>query len=68
MQAQERIMEEKQEEERAKITNVMNKLEKESLQLMRKFNEDIERARREKAMKVSLSGKLTEMRKKLKDM
>lgn len=35
---------------------------------MRKLNEDLERARREKAMKVALSGKLAEMRKKLKDM
>ncbi len=47
---------------------MVTKLEKESLQLVKKLNEDIERARRERAMKVALSGKLAEMRKKLKDM
>jgi hypothetical protein len=68
MQAQERIMEEKQEEERGRIAAVMNKLEKESLQFMRKVNEEIERSRKEKAMKTALNAKLIEMRKKLKDM
>lgn len=68
MQAQQRIMEEKQEEERTKVTAMVNKLEKESLQFVRKINEDIERARKEKAMKVALHAKLIEMKKKLKDM
>lgn len=35
---------------------------------MRKLNEDIERARKEKAMKQALQTKLIEMKKKIKDM
>jgi hypothetical protein len=45
----------------------MNKLEKESLQFMKKLNEEIERARKEKSMKIALQSKLLEMKKKLKD-
>lgn len=47
---------------------MMNKLEKEGVMLVKKLNEDIERSRRERGVKVTLSGKLGEMRKKLKDM
>lgn len=47
---------------------MFNQLQKASLQMFKKLNEDIERARKEKQMKVVLSSKLQETRKKMRDL
>jgi hypothetical protein len=47
---------------------MVNKQRKESLMLIDKLYEDIERASKEIIIKAKLNGKLIEIRKKLKDM
>lgn len=46
---------------------MLNELDKTSLQVFKKLNEEIERARKEKEMKTILNGKLHETKKKMKD-
>ena len=47
---------------------MINKLQKQSLQYIKRVNQDMQRARKEKAMKMALNTKLREMKKKIKDM
>jgi hypothetical protein len=68
METQEEVMREKMEEEEGRHTSLFNELEKASLQMFKKLNEDIERARKEKEMKVLLNGKLNETRRKMKEL
>lgn len=51
-------MRQKMDEEESKNTTMFNDLQKASLQMFKKLNEDIERARKQRQMKLMLSKKL----------
>lgn len=61
-------MAEKADEEKFRYTTLLNDLDKTSLQVIRKLNDEVERAWKEKEMKAVLHSKLQETRRKMKDL